>query len=271
MVSEMSRDDSRLAEVFGDKLSSPVLILVVPEIDDEARLACNLSGIEVFEYEGAVNAFTKPEVRRSLEEMTESLNKSVLPESVDENRLAEMKMISPVNGISNLHKPPKGLVRQIINPRSLFNKAFAVIVSDIADPIDELRYEELSGGGVGEAGALARIYGVLATGGEELCLSPETVILLVSTAPPSKQGSRDEVMGIESQGSRAGYLKASSSIDFGSDQAFGFSGTGGSFAYADPEYGIGYAYAMNKMDFYGTNDPREVALREAMYRCIQEL
>ena len=44
-----------------------------------------------------------------------------------------------------------------------------------------------------------------------------------------------------------------------------------SFAFADPELGIGFAYVMNKMDFYGTGDPREVALREAMYRCIENL
>ena len=194
-----------------------------------------------------------------------------LPDHVSSERLAELKMISPMAGIFNLHKPPRGLVKNIINPGSLFNKAFSVIVDDVGEPIAELRFEEPAGGGVGEARALARIYGALATGGKEIGLSPETMRFIASTAPPATESTRDRVMGVESVGSRGGYLKPYLTFDFGSEQSYGFSGTGGSFAFADPELGIGYAYVMNKMDFYGTNDPREVALREAMYRCIEAL
>ena len=194
-----------------------------------------------------------------------------LPADKDGRRLAELKMISPLAGIFNLHKPPKGMVRMIINPRSLFNKAFTVIVNDLEQPIDELRFEEPAGGGVGEARALAKVCGVLATGGGELGLSPQTMAFIASTAPPATESAEDQVMGVESVGSRGGYLKPYAQFNFGSDQSYGFSGTGGSFAYADPEHGIGFAYVMNKMDFYGTGDPREVALREAMYRCIEEL
>ncbi|UCG43312.1 MAG: serine hydrolase, partial [candidate division WOR-3 bacterium] len=78
----------------------------------------------------------------------------------------------------------------------------------------------------------------------------------------------DVVMGIKTLGSPAGYAKPTELFDFGSESAFGFTGSGGSFAFADPEYGLGYAYVMNKMDFYGMNDPREVALRETVYACI---
>ena len=194
-----------------------------------------------------------------------------LPDDVNPTRLAELKMISPMAGIFNLHKPPKGMVRQIINPGSLFNKAFTVIVNDLDEPIDELRYEEPAGGGVGEARALARIYGALAMGGAEMGLTSETMSFIASTAPAATESPRDQVMGVESVGSSGGYLKPYPSFDFGGEQAFGFSGTGGSFAFADPELEIGFAYVMNKMDFYGTNDPREVALREAMYRCIEVL
>jgi CubicO group peptidase (beta-lactamase class C family) len=194
-----------------------------------------------------------------------------LPDHVSAARLAELKMISPMAGIFNLHKPPRGLVMNIINPGSLFNRAFSVIVNDFDEPIDELRYEEPSGGGVGEARALARIYGALATGGKEIGLSQQTMSFIASTAPLAIESARDRVMGVESVGSRGGYLKPYRTFDFGGEQSYGFSGTGGSFAFADPALGIGYAYVMNKMDFYGTNDPREVALREAMYRCIEVL
>jgi CubicO group peptidase (beta-lactamase class C family) len=59
---------------------------------------------------------------------------------------------------------------------------------------------------------------------------------------------------------------------FGSSRrAFGSPGAGGSFAFADPDAHVGYAYVMNKMDFYLTDDPREKPLREALYRAIARL
>ena len=196
-----------------------------------------------------------------------------LPEDLDPGRLAELQMISPspLKGLVNLHKPPKGMAGQIINQKSLFNQAFYVIVDDIGDPFRELSYEEPSGGGVGDARSLAKIYGLLAIGGEELGINSETLSLMTEYAEPAVEGSLDAVMGFESHGSKLGHLKPDSVFDYGSDAAFGFSGTGGSFAFADPEYGIGYAYVMSKMDYYGINDPREAALREALYRCVTTL
>ena len=34
---------------------------------------------------------------------------------------------------------------------------------------------------------------------------------------------------------------------------------------------LGYAYVMNKLDFYLENDPREKALRDAVYRAMARL
>lgn len=34
---------------------------------------------------------------------------------------------------------------------------------------------------------------------------------------------------------------------------------------------LGYAYVMNKLDFYLENDPREKALRDAVYRAMSRL
>ena len=45
IISEYNNDESILREIFHNKILSPIMILVVPECDAEARLACNLSGI----------------------------------------------------------------------------------------------------------------------------------------------------------------------------------------------------------------------------------
>ncbi|MEM7285077.1 MAG: serine hydrolase [Actinomycetota bacterium] len=44
----------------------------------------------------------------------------------------------------------------------------------------------------------------------------------------------------------------------------GHTGSGGSFAFADPETGTGYAYVMNRAGYSLPADPRELALRRAL-------
>jgi CubicO group peptidase (beta-lactamase class C family) len=82
-------------------------------------------------------------------------------------------------------------------------------------------------------------------------------------------GARDVVLGVPSYFS-LGFLRPGPEVAFGSSpRAFGAPGAGGSFAFADPDAHLGYAYVMNKLDFYLTDDPREIALREAIYRAIR--
>ena len=105
-----------------------------------------------------------------------------------------------------------------------------------------------------------------AEGGAELGITPETLARI--TAPPEIARPRDEVLGIPSYFS-LGFLRPGPEAAFGSSpRAFGAPGAGGSFAFADPDARLGYAYVMNRMDFYLTDDPREKALRDALYRAM---
>ena len=66
-----------------------------------------------------------------------------------------------------------------------------------------------------------------------------------------------------------GFLKPAPICVFGSsDNAFGTPGVGGSFGFADPDTGIGYGYVMNKMGYRLVSDPRELALRNALFHEI---
>lgn len=66
-----------------------------------------------------------------------------------------------------------------------------------------------------------------------------------------------------------GYSKPYGGFQFGtSETSFGTPGTGGSFAFADPDAEIGFAYAPNRLSVYLKDDPRELALRDAVYKCL---
>jgi CubicO group peptidase (beta-lactamase class C family) len=87
-------------------------------------------------------------------------------------------------------------------------------------------------------------------------------------APPAPADSKDAVLGVPSYFS-LGFLRPGPTVWFGSTpRAFGSPGAGGSFAFADPDAHLGYAYVMNRLDFYLTDDPREKALRAAIYRAL---
>jgi hypothetical protein len=52
---------------------------------------------------------------------------------------------------------------------------------------------------------------------------------------------------------------------FGGPRSFGSPGTGGALGFADPDSGIGYGYVTSRMGMTFTGDPRDVALRDALY------
>ncbi len=187
-----------------------------------------------------------------------------VPSSLPNSRLATLE--SP-GLLARLLGFPIRLQLDILNPRSHAYRSL------VANPGTGLSYDtkricarELevpSGGAVGTARAIARAYGVFASGGKELGLSPETLRLLMAAATPSANGFYDECLRGEARFS-LGFMKPSPQWRFGHAGAFGAPGAGGSLGYADPEAGIGYAYVTNRMGTALTGDPRDMALREAL-------
>jgi CubicO group peptidase (beta-lactamase class C family) len=51
-------------------------------------------------------------------------------------------------------------------------------------------------------------------------------------------------------------------------KSFGHPGSGGSVGFADPDAGIGFGYAMNRMIGVGPDDGRAERLVDALYRCL---
>ena len=124
-----------------------------------------------------------------------------------------------------------------------------------------------SGNGVGTARAIAHAYSVFATGGE-LGLQQKTLDLLASPAIPPIRGFYDECLKASGAQFSLGFMKPSPVWPFGSDSSFGSPGAGGCLGFADPAARVGYAYVTSRMGTCLTGDPRDVALRDALYSAI---
>jgi len=129
-------------------------------------------------------------------------------------------------------------------------------------------FEVPSGGGVCTARGIARAYSVFATGGVELGLGPETLRLLAAQAIPPRDGFHDECMGSDGIPFSLGFMKPSPELPFGGARSFGAPGAGGSMGFADPDAGIGYGYVTSRMGTRLSGDPRDVALRDALYAAL---
>jgi CubicO group peptidase (beta-lactamase class C family) len=197
-----------------------------------------------------------------------------LPKHIDEQRLARTEGYHRLALLGHLNELPVGMVLSGIWPRSLVARSVNTLrlqnPADIGKP--ELRGLEIpSANGIGEARAIARVYGSLATGGRELGIAPRTWQELTAPAIPPQRGSRDAILKIATRYG-FGFSRPSRDMQFGSGPtAFGCPGAGGCFGMADPEQQLGFAYVTNKMGFRLFDDVREKAVRDACYRCLRTL
>ena len=185
-----------------------------------------------------------------------------LPESIPDSRLAPL--IDP-SFFEMVFGFPFMMALAVLNPRSRMRRA--LLGSELAHDqqcIYPRNLEIPAGGGVGTARAIAHAYSVFATGGRELGLRRETLQELTAPAVPAKEGFYDECIKEEVAFS-LGFMKPNSGFPFLSASSFGHPGAGGSLGFADPEAQIGYAYVPNRKGTTMGGDPRDVALRRALF------
>jgi CubicO group peptidase (beta-lactamase class C family) len=155
--------------------------------------------------------------------------------------------------------------------RSLTARAFGNPVLRGPGDLSLAKYRAVeipAGAGVGDARSVARAYSELATGAPTIGMTSDTLAELAAPARRPSGGWHDLVLRLDSAFS-LGFMKPSPGFRFGTgESAFGHTGAGGSFGYADPERRLGFAYVPNKLGFHLHDDPREKPLRDAVYRCL---
>lgn len=123
--------------------------------------------------------------------------------------------------------------------------------------------------GVTDARSLARMYAMLARGGElngVRIVSPQSI-----AAHTTEQYRGDDVVLASEKRYALGYMRPCPPAEvFGpNDEAFGHPGMGGSLGFADPVARVGFGYVMNQMMPGIQVDPRARGLADALYASLR--
>jgi CubicO group peptidase (beta-lactamase class C family) len=234
-------------------------------------------GISLGWYEGELVRRVDPE-RRTLgrffaEEIAQPLGLDVhfgVAEDLPKRRIARIER-ALVRSLPGLRDLPPRMAIAMANPRSVTYRAFANPRLRSPASLDSRRFRHLefpAGGALGTARSIARAYMAFAADPPELGLTTATLAELTAAPRPPARGWHDEVLKVDTAFA-LGFARPHGELTFGSSvRSFGHPGAGGSFAFADPDVQLSFAYVMNRMGFHIANDPREKSLRDALYRCV---
>jgi CubicO group peptidase (beta-lactamase class C family) len=235
-------------------------------------------GVSLGWYEGELIRRLDPE-RRTLgrffaEEIAAPLELDVhfgVAADVAPQRIARIERIPALKALPQVRHLPRPMAAAMLNPRSLTFRAFAnPRLRSLAD-LDRREYRQLefpAGGAVSTARDIARAYAAFSGPRGELGLNGATLDELTRFPAPPPRGWHDEVLKVDTAFS-LGFARPLHQFRFGSsERAFGHPGAGGSFAFADPDRDVAFAYVMNRLGFRLNDDPREKALRDELYRCL---
>ncbi|MEU6091851.1 serine hydrolase domain-containing protein [Streptomyces sp. NPDC047085] len=187
-----------------------------------------------------------------------------------------------------LPEKESGRAAELVHPRvvdageqaAVFSQLDPAAIAALANPLvgaaqansPEWRAAEIpAANGHGTARAVAALYGVFAgrgSHGGRRILSPEA-------AERVREGQgrcRDLVLGAGFEHETEvglGLWLSGPNGSYGPDpRAFGHDGFGGSCGLADPDAGVSLGYTMNRMGPHIADDPRKMALVEALYRAL---
>lgn len=193
-----------------------------------------------------------------------------LPQEFDLERLARIRFVPP-RVIPELRLIPLHYALQAAIPGSLTARALANPPFERVADLDSPRFwhtEHPSTIGIGDARSIARLYAEFASGGQHLGINEATLRELERYDFSQNAKEIDLVLHRPARFS-VGMMKPNASFRFGSSaRAYGSPGAGGSFGFADPDSKIGFCYVPNRMGLYLSDDPRERAVRHALFRCI---
>jgi CubicO group peptidase (beta-lactamase class C family) len=173
--------------------------------------------------------------------------------------------------LAHVRTMPPGMMASFLRPGSHTARAFMNPRMRGPADLDRPQYRAVeipAGGGIGQVRSIARAYSDLAAGGPELGLSATTFEELTAPPRPPTKGLRDLVLWVPAAYS-LGFIRPTGDFEFGlGPRSMGHPGAGGSFGFADPEAQVGFAYAPNRLGHHLRDDPREKALRDALYRAL---
>lgn len=157
-------------------------------------------------------------------------------------------------------------------PDNITGMAFNVAVSEIFRTLpSNLRYVRASGqcavSGTGSARGLARLYAscIHEMDGKPRILSPETIAKVAQI----QCVGHDLVLSIPTRYGIV-FQKSDDRLLYGSHQAFGHDGAGGSIGVADPWHDVAYGYIPRRMSFPGGAEARGMNLAKILRSCSAE-
>ncbi len=193
-----------------------------------------------------------------------------LPADIELTDLAVLGRLAPQVALRQLPGVPWPLARQLVDRRTPTSRSLAN--PNLGRPERFTRRVVLapevpSSNGVSNARSLARLYGAAATADPAL---PVDAATLAELAEPVADRADVDVLLRARRTFALGFSRPVRGHWFGSagGRAYGTPGLGGSFAFADPDARLGYAYTPNRLGIRLSDDPRETAVRGALYACL---
>jgi len=184
------------------------------------------------------------------------------PEDVDHR----VRMLTPAEPPPEQEKPTAGPQR---GPDSLTGMAFNAAMPAPPDLLPNLRPVRASGqaaaAGVGSARGLARLYAMCI--GEVDGFPPLLTADTIAQVTQIQTAGEDLILPGATTRYAIVFQKPDDRLTYGSHQAFGHDGAGGSIGIADPWHGISYAWIPRRMSSPGGADSRGLGLARILREC----